>query len=61
MSCRFKYTTEKNNQPTGIKLTNRAPLSSYVGTVHQHPDAWIIVGLFYPPWAEMDDLFGLFG
>jgi hypothetical protein len=20
----------------------------YVGTVHQHPDAWIIVGLFYP-------------
>ena len=21
----------------------------YVGTVHQHPDAWIIVGLFYPP------------
>lgn len=21
----------------------------YVGTVHQHPDSWIIVGLFYPP------------
>lgn len=21
----------------------------YVGTVHQHPKAWIIVGLFYPP------------
>ncbi len=21
----------------------------YVGTVHQHPQAWIIVGLFYPP------------
>ena len=20
----------------------------YVGTVHQHPDAWIVVGLFYP-------------
>lgn len=21
----------------------------YVGTVHQHPSSWIIVGLFYPP------------
>jgi hypothetical protein len=21
----------------------------YVGTIHQHPDAWIVVGLFYPP------------
>ncbi|MBI4288743.1 MAG: hypothetical protein HY671_09985 [Chloroflexi bacterium] len=21
----------------------------YVGTVHDHPDAWIIIGLFYPP------------
>jgi hypothetical protein len=21
----------------------------YVGTIHQHPSAWIIVGLFYPP------------
>lgn len=21
----------------------------FVGTVHNHPDAWIIVGLFYPP------------
>ena len=23
--------------------------SFYVGTVHQHPNSWIIVGLFYPP------------
>jgi hypothetical protein len=30
----------------------------YVGTVHQHPDAWIIVGLFYPPRPPMGDLFG---
>jgi hypothetical protein len=21
----------------------------YVGTIHQYPNAWIIVGLFYPP------------
>jgi hypothetical protein len=24
----------------------------YVGTVHQHPSAWIIVGLFYPPRVD---------
>ncbi len=29
----------------------------YVGTVHQHPKTWIIVGLFYPPKREMADLF----
>jgi hypothetical protein len=29
----------------------------YVGTVHQHPDSWIIVGLFYPPKPAMDNLF----
>jgi hypothetical protein len=26
MYCRLKYATEKNDQPTGIKLTNRRPL-----------------------------------
>lgn len=29
----------------------------YVGTVHQYPQSWIIVGLFYPPRREMADLF----
>ena len=29
----------------------------YVGTVHQHPDAWIIVGLFYPPKDDQTNLF----
>lgn len=29
-----------------------------VGTVHQHPKNWIIVGLFYPPKPDMNDLFG---
>ncbi|MCC6947338.1 MAG: hypothetical protein IT539_06155 [Bradyrhizobiaceae bacterium] len=29
----------------------------FVGTVHQFPNAWIIVGLFYPPKRE-PDLFG---
>ena len=30
----------------------------YVGTLHQHPKNWIIVGLFYPPREAMADLFG---
>jgi len=31
----------------------------YVGTVHQHPGSWIIVGLFYPPRRKTRDLFDL--
>ncbi|MDP9315135.1 MAG: hypothetical protein M3R24_30445 [Chloroflexota bacterium] len=26
----------------------------FVGTVHMHPGAWIIVGLFYPPAQQLD-------
>lgn len=29
----------------------------FVGTVHQHPKNWIIVGLFYPPKQAVGDLF----
>jgi hypothetical protein len=29
----------------------------FVGTVHQHPKNWIIVGLFYRPRLAMNDLF----
>jgi hypothetical protein len=29
----------------------------YVGTIHQHPNAWIIVGLFYPPKQIQSSLF----
>jgi hypothetical protein len=31
----------------------------FVGTVHQHPGSWIIVGLFYPPRGSepLPDLF----
>lgn len=32
----------------------------YVGTIHQHPHVWIIVGLFYPPRVEQDRQAGLF-
>jgi hypothetical protein len=29
----------------------------FVGTVHQYPNNWIIVGLFYPPARKTADLF----
>jgi hypothetical protein len=29
----------------------------YVGNLHQFPNAWIVVGLFYPPYQAMNDLF----
>lgn len=29
----------------------------FVGTMHQHPATWIIVGLFYPPRLAVSDLF----
>jgi len=29
----------------------------YVGTIHQHPKSWIIVGLFYPPKGTTKGLF----
>jgi hypothetical protein len=32
-----------------IELTTATDLKFFVGTVHAHPDAWIIVGLYYPP------------
>lgn len=32
----------------------------YVGTLHGHPGAWIIIGLFYPPKSSNLDLFDVF-
>jgi len=29
----------------------------FVGTIHQDPGSWIIVGLFYPPRPATADLF----
>jgi hypothetical protein len=29
----------------------------FVGTMHQNPGSWIIVGLFYPPRPKTEDLF----
>ena len=39
-----KYFRQKFEQEMMQKDTH-----FYVGTVHQHPANWIIVGLFYPP------------
>lgn len=31
------------------QLPNQTDFHFYVGTLNQHPDSWVIVGLFYPP------------
>ena len=31
----------------------------FVGTIHQHPSRWIIVGLFYPPKVKPDLFSGM--
>jgi len=31
------------------EMVERFDTHFFVGTVHTHPNAWIIVGLFYPP------------
>ena len=49
---------QKFKQRYEDEMINRCDTHFYVGTVHRHPDAWIIVGLFYPPRAVMNDLFG---
>jgi hypothetical protein len=38
-------------------MISRYDTHFYVGTLHQHPKNWQIVGLFYPPRKNMDDLF----
>jgi hypothetical protein len=39
------------------KMINVYDTHFYVGTMHQHPKEWIIVGLFYPPHPVIRDLF----
>ena len=42
------------------EMINKYDTHFYVGTVHQHPSAWIIVGLFYPPRQTEDPQATLF-
>jgi hypothetical protein len=39
------------------QMITKSDTHFFVGTVHQHPDRWIIVGLFYPPREPVADLF----
>jgi hypothetical protein len=36
------------------EMIERFDTHFFIGTVHQHPGSWIIVGLFYPPKREAD-------
>ncbi len=38
-------------------IIERCDTHFFVGTVHQHPKKWIIVGLFYPPRVQQQELF----
>jgi hypothetical protein len=40
-----------------VEMINKFDTHFFVGTIHQHPNSWIIVGLFYPPKAPILDLF----
>ena len=39
------------------EMIERFDTHFYVGTLHQYPDTWIIVGLFYPLIRKQDSLF----
>ena len=43
---------EKFRQKYETYMVNERDTHFYVGTIHQHPKEWIIVGLFYPPKVE---------
>lgn len=40
---------EKFRQRYETEMIEKNDTHFYVGTIHQHPSSWIIVGLFYPP------------
>ena len=40
------------------EMMTKFETSFFVGNQHQYPNAWIIVGLFYPPKPAIADLFG---
>jgi hypothetical protein len=40
---------EKFRQRYETEMIERNDTHFYVGTIHQHPHRWIIIGLFYPP------------
>ena len=54
-----KYPTDweaKFRQRFEDEMINRFDTHFFVGTIHQHPNAWIIIGLFYPLKAPSTQL-----
>jgi hypothetical protein len=47
----------KFRQRFETEMINKNETHFFVGTIHQHPGSWIIVGLFYPPRPGTRDLF----
>lgn len=52
----------KFRQRYETEMIERNDTHFYVGTIHQHPNRWIIIGLFYPPKPRETDapFFNLF-
>lgn len=48
---------EKFRQRYETEMIHKNDTHFFVGTVHQHPGTWIIVGLFYPPRTTSIGLF----
>ena len=48
---------EKFREKFERDMIERKDTSFFVGTMHQHPSSWIIVGLFYPPKPAPGGLF----
>jgi hypothetical protein len=48
---------EKFRERFEREMIERNDTSFFVGTMHGHPNNWIIVGLFYPPKPSGPDLF----
>lgn len=48
---------EKFRQRFEREMIEKNDTHFFVGTIHQHPGSWIIVGLFYPPKPATADLF----
>ena len=40
-----------------IEMKERFDTHFFVGNMHQHPTSFLIVGLYYPPFQQMPDLF----
>jgi hypothetical protein len=58
-SWRKKYGDEwekKFRQRFEEEMINKNDTHFFVGTLHQYPSRWIVVGLFYPPKAQAGSL-----